>query len=141
MVITILAYKPDSDDYCRGCHMARYSADFEWKASMDRAMIAEFLSEILFRNKHLDTNETGYDTTFLFNGEECGASDAWDTDAIRVELVEKATTLCALKEADFQRVEAEKQKRLADKLQHDREEQERTLLATLQAKYPKDTVL
>lgn len=133
MIITILAYKSDSDDYCRGCVMARYSSDFKWKSSMDRGEIEEFLAGLMFDNKHLDTNESGYEITFLFNGEEC--NDEWDSDAIRKELVLEATALYVIKENDFQRQKFESENRTAAKQKRDTEERERQQLATLQAKY------
>jgi hypothetical protein len=137
MIITILAYKSESEDYCRGCVMARYSSDFKWKSSMDRGEIEEFLADIMFANKHLDTGESGYDITFLFNGEECNdvTDIAWDMDAIRKELVLEATALYIVKENDFQRKEAESKQRAADKQKRDTEERERQQLAQLQAKY------
>jgi hypothetical protein len=137
MIITILAYKSDSVDVCRGCVVARYSSDFKWKASMNREEIHEFLADLMFANKHLDTGESGYEITFLFNGEECNdvTDIAWDMDALRKELVLEATAIYVEKENDFQRKEAEAKKRSADKQKKDTEERERQQLATLRAKY------
>jgi len=137
MTITILAYKSDSVDVCRGCVMAHYSSDFKWKSSMDRGEIEEFLAGLMFDNKHLDTGESEYDITFLFNGEEYNDVDqiAWEIDALKKELTLEATALYIVKENDFQRKEAESKKRSADKQQKDTEERDRQQLAQLQAKY------
>jgi hypothetical protein len=133
MIITILAYKSDSDDYCRGCVMARYSSDFQWKSSMDRGEIEEFLAGLMFANKHLDHGEAGYEITFLFNGEEC--NDEWDSDAIRKELTLEATALYVIKENAFQIKKSLSEKMAAAKQKRDTEERERQQLAQLQAKY------
>jgi hypothetical protein len=74
--------------------------------------IAEFLAGLMFDNKHLDTNEGGYEFTFLFNGEENNGE--WDSAVLRSEIEEKATALYNLKEIDFQRKDAESKKRSAD---------------------------
>jgi hypothetical protein len=137
MIITILAYKAESEDVCGGCRVASYGSDFKWKSSMDRGEIEEFLAGLMFDNKHLDTNEGGYEITFLFNGEEYNDVDqiAWEMDALKKELTLEATALYIVKENDFQRAEAESKKRAADKQKKDTEERERQQLAQLQAKY------
>lgn len=137
MIITILAYKSDSTDVCRGCTMAHYSSDFKWKSSMDRGEIEEFLAGLMFDNKHLDTGESGYEITFLFNGEEYNDVDqiAWEMDALKKELTLEATALYVIKENDFQRQKFESENRTAAKQKRDTEERERQQLATLQAKY------
>ena len=132
MIITILAYKSDSVDVCCGCHKASYCSDFQFKASMDRTEVAEFLAGLMFANKHLDTNEGGYEFTWLFNGEE---SSDWDTDSVKSDIEFVAGKRVEQLEADFQRKEAETKKRSADKQQKDTEERERQQLAQLQAKY------
>ena len=137
MIITILAYKAESEDVCRGCRVASYGSDFKWKSSMDRGEIEEFLAGLMFDNKHLDTNEGGYEITFLFNGEEYNDVDqiAWEMDALKKELTLEATALYVIKENDFQRQKFESENRTAAKQKRDTEERERQQLATLQAKY------
>jgi hypothetical protein len=144
MIITVLAYKSDSVDICCGCVLARYTSDFKWKSSMDRGIIVEFLAGLLFDNKHLDTGESGYEITFLFNGEEYNDVD-WDLDALKKELMLEATALYEKRMNDFQRKEAEakqqKDTEERERQQKDTEERERQQLAMLQAKYPKGTIL
>jgi len=117
--------------------MAHYSSDFKWKSSMDRGEIEEFLAGLMFDNKHLDTGESGYEITFLFNGEEYNDVDqiAWEMDALKKELTLEATALYVIKENDFQRQKFESENRTAAKQKRDTEERERQQLATLQAKY------
>lgn len=56
----LIAYKPDSEDYCRGCRMASYSADFETHNMLTADKLTELLAGYLFKNLNLDCNETGY---------------------------------------------------------------------------------
>lgn len=55
-----IAYKPNSSDYCKGCHMASYSSDFETKNMLNSQELTEFWSEYLFKNLNLECNEEGY---------------------------------------------------------------------------------
>lgn len=68
MNYTLIAYKPSSDDYCRGCHMASYSSDQDLFFSQSEDEIIEEWVKIKVRNENLDTNEVGYETTLLING-------------------------------------------------------------------------
>lgn len=55
----LVSYKPNSDDYCRGCHMASYSSDLVLKEIDD---IDELIDEIaILDSTQLDTGEEGYD--------------------------------------------------------------------------------
>lgn len=83
-----IAHKPDSEDYCRGCLMARYSGDFVHEQTDDLERLAVLWSECLFKNQTLDCNETGYDVIIYGDGRlayeqnDGGFKDAWvDYDA------------------------------------------------------------
>ncbi len=132
MIVTILAYKSDSTDICRGCVMTRYSSDFKFIASMDKKIVTEFLAGMLFDNMHLDTGEDGYKFTWLFNGEE---SSDWDMNSLREEIILKAKQHCATKEAEYQRQKAEKATEAQKKATESQENKEREQLALLSAKY------
>lgn len=142
MMITILAYKPDSEDYCRGCHMASYSSDFQRKSSENSEEIAEFLAGLMFLNSHFDKNESGYEFTWLFNGWD--AEQGWDDDHIREEieaeklrkLIEpRAKELADAKESEW-RVKMEKAARQAEASKtREIEAEERRRLKELKAKY------
>lgn len=60
-----LAYKEDSADYCRGCHMASYSSDFEYIQTSDVDELTRFWIDISFRNSRLNISESGYELTLL----------------------------------------------------------------------------
>jgi hypothetical protein len=137
MIFTILAYKPDTQDVCRGCVVARYSSDFKWKSSMDKAVMAEFLAEIQFADKHCEHGESSYEVTFLFNGEEFpeGETD-WMTEELRLEITKKAEGICTAKLAEEDRLKAAQAAENNRKAQEAKEKQEREQLVALRAKYP-----
>jgi hypothetical protein len=65
---TVIAYKPDSDDYCRGCYMASYKSDMQWKDTKDKKEVIDFLSYFFIYNSHyLNTGEHPYEFTYLTN--------------------------------------------------------------------------
>jgi hypothetical protein len=99
---------------------------------MDRTVVAEFLAGLMFANKHLDTNEGGYEFTWLFNGEE---NPDWELAGVRSDIEFVAGKRVEQLEADFQRKEAESKQRAANKQKRETEERERQQLAQLQAKY------
>lgn len=68
MNYTLIAYKPDSDDYCMGCEMARYRSDHRVICSEDPAAIALAWAEV--ETTKLAHGEAGYECTLLLNGEE-----------------------------------------------------------------------
>lgn len=133
MMITILAYKPDSDDYCRGCVMARYSSNFQFKSSTEPDAMATFFAELLFAHKHLDHGEAQHEITWLFDG-----ADHWEDpaiDAVQAEITKRATQLAEAQEQEYQRKKTaaeEKQKRDALAAQ---ERQEQKQLQALKEKY------
>ena len=64
----LIAHKPDSSDYCRGCLMANYPGDFEIENHLSTEELEEHLIRYLLRNKDLGCNEAGYDMYVFKNG-------------------------------------------------------------------------
>ena len=69
----IIAYKSDSSDYCRGCHMASYSSDFEFINTNDRNKALRFLVDKI--NTTLDYNESGFKFTMFLDGKTTDVND------------------------------------------------------------------
>jgi hypothetical protein len=67
-MFTVIAYKPDSEDYCRGCLMSSYPSDMEFICSDNKDEVVEFLAEYKKHNAFLDSGEDGYEFTYLYNG-------------------------------------------------------------------------
>ena len=60
MKYVFVAYKPESHDYCRGCHVATYPANFVSKSSLTEEELISEWGTIQLANNSLDTNEEGY---------------------------------------------------------------------------------
>ena len=134
-IYTLIAHKPDSTDYCRGCLMGSWSGDFH----MEHATSLDALSATWKRLEHASLNrdrgEAAYDITLLINGmplgdiqeemsdwfaEEGGTAElvalgaearAW-RDSLDAEIAEEVRGQRALKaqaEASRQRAEARAQ--------------------------------
>ena len=69
MNYTLIAYKPNNDDYCMGCHMASYSSDFELFHTIDKQELVNKWLSIHQQERSHDDRECGYDITILVNGQ------------------------------------------------------------------------
>lgn len=137
-----IAYKPDSDDYCRGCVVARYGSDFVHEPTNDAQRLAKIWGNCLFKNKTLDCNEVGYDIIIYRNGQigydtsnSSGfTNDGIDYDAEDWKEQEQAQKLTQadleeiLKQAEIiadQKVELKKAEEQAEANRKQQEEQDR----------------
>jgi hypothetical protein len=60
---TLIAHKPDSSDYCRGCCMANYSSDFAVHSNITEEELIPLM--VKYRSTILDYNEIGYSFTLI----------------------------------------------------------------------------
>jgi hypothetical protein len=67
MSYLLIAYKPDSYDYCRGCLMDSYSSDFQQSQHEDRAKLIEQAAELDAYETR--SGEEGYSVTIYADGE------------------------------------------------------------------------
>jgi hypothetical protein len=70
----LFAYKPDSDETCRGCHMQSYSSDFIHEKNINLSVFEGNLIQICKENQTLDCQETGYIEIEIFKSLDNGAS-------------------------------------------------------------------
>lgn len=77
----LIAYKPNSDDYCKGCHMASYSSDFICEFGLNQEQIVDKLIELIYYK--CDTGEEGYEQVLIFFGDEENYRIIFKTDWIR----------------------------------------------------------
>lgn len=63
MLFTLIAHKPESCDYVRGCLMANYSGDLQVYINLTREELIEKL--VKYRSVELGFNESGYDIEIL----------------------------------------------------------------------------
>lgn len=125
--LVIVAYKPDSDDYCRGHVVEVYWSDFGLIESSDPDVITKFMAERMWRNTRLGYNEEGY-KFYIIEGTLTHLPD---------DISEKAKTLVndrLRREKLARKLEAERERQ--DELRM-KELEERALLAELTAKYEK----
>ena len=68
--ITILAYRANYDDYCRGCHMGSSDSNFEYNSFTSADAAATYIADFMFEdyiNKD-DLTMGDYEITILFDG-------------------------------------------------------------------------
>ena len=69
MNITIIAYRPDHTDYCRGCRMGSTESDMECGTFNTTYNATEFLAKYMAENLIRDIYEyAAYDFTYVVNG-------------------------------------------------------------------------
>lgn len=68
MNYTLIAYKPNNDDYCMGCHMASFSSDFELFCTTSEEELLDKWLDIRKAERQFDEHEAKYEITILFNG-------------------------------------------------------------------------
>ena len=65
-----IAYKPSSEDYCRGCLMASYGAAHEVYSDLDEKELVEKWASYLYDNMDLDYGEVGYRFWLFMDGKK-----------------------------------------------------------------------
>lgn len=143
MDFTVIAYKPDSDDYCRGCHMESCPSDFsiEQFAAVDSTI--EHIANVMFDNTILRVSETGYDIYVVYRGSlyeynNCFLDDDSDNDNCIKDIFAKARERAKHKHDAHKKAE-EKAKRDERESEAKRtREKEKALLAELKEKYPEE---
>ena len=70
MNLTIIAYRPNGDDYCMGCHMGSSTSDLDIIQIYDISEASERISHYLFENMIKDLEYEDYEITILFDGQE-----------------------------------------------------------------------
>jgi hypothetical protein len=133
----VIAYKPDSDDYCRNCLMASYPSDFEIRnfvydpeyddANSDdyrRRCALESYAEFLSRNEFMQCNEVGYEVFIYADGIDVTHEFTNEAELLSKELIEK----------EKQRLQYEKQVK-EERERARKEEYERKELERLQQKF------
>lgn len=110
MNYTLIGYKPDSSDYCMGCHMTSYDSEHFIICSKDEEHVSTVWADNI--SPELRSGEACFRITILFNGLELHQHD----DTAIVEIEKRLTALEALVEKKVAQnkalQEAEKNKKL-----------------------------
>lgn len=74
--ITIIAYRSDGIDACRGCVMSQTSSEFEMQAFEEVREAADFIAKFVHENKHNDTRGLcEWSLAVLVNGKPASYND------------------------------------------------------------------
>lgn len=85
----LVAYKPDSADYCKGCLMASYSSDFVRYNNLSREDLVKRWGELLAKNMNLEFGEAGYIFHIFEDGVEMWGEAGACCDNIDMQDAEK----------------------------------------------------
>jgi hypothetical protein len=94
MNYTIVAYKPNGEDTCRGCVMSTYNSDFFLETFTDPIKAAEKFIE-LENDPKIDKYEPDWEEIIiLFNGKDDLSNNKWFTKLLEaIRLKEQALAL------------------------------------------------
>ena len=74
----LIAHKPSSSDYCRGCLMASYRSGFNIENHLDWEQLKEQYAKYVLANQNLDCNEAGWELYVFKDGHKIiGEGQAW----------------------------------------------------------------
>lgn len=96
-VYSLIAYKSNSVDTCRGCVMDRFDSDFELQTTTEESELVARWAQLLKRNRDRTRGEGGFDITLLINGADADleselAGDDWDAWEILNDLRNRLET-------------------------------------------------
>ena len=81
----LIVYKPNSNDYCRGCHMASYSSDHEIIDTDDRSYVVDAYAKYLSFEPQCGEEE--YEISLFCDSEEESLAIGREADIISKEMV------------------------------------------------------
>lgn len=125
---TLICYKEDSTESCKGCVMERYSSDFQIYHEVSFEAVALKLANMMLTNKKSERGEAFYEFTLLINGEDSQWTDAGEAIYARArtlvgemvaEELERANAAAAAQEVQRQAealvaAESRRQRELAE---------------------------
>jgi len=111
----LIAYKPNSNDYCRGCHMASYSSDFIHYESDNFDHIVQKLAECYAFET--DCGEAGYEEIHVYGPSDEKVAEVYSAARLRSEEIaaeRKRLAEVAAAKKRTEDAEKEKARRLAE---------------------------
>lgn len=91
MNYTLIAYRPDGADYCRGCLMGQSSSSFNLTVTSDREEVVEAWAQCLVEDEEHELSYCDWEVELLFGGRKPGEYDddlegeAWVAEHSRAE--------------------------------------------------------
>ena len=82
-VYSLIAYKHNNVDTCRGCVMDRFDSDFELRTTVNETELIEAWATLLKRNRDRERGDASYELTLLVDGADADleselTGDDWD---------------------------------------------------------------
>ena len=124
----LVSYKPDSHDYCMGCHMASYSSDQQIKMFDDVDELVDAIA--ILDSLSLDSGEEGYEHQFYTVG-ETGIEELYFSQEQIDKLHEEKEQMIALVKEQEKAAEKARQELAAKQV----EERDKSLLLKLIERY------
>lgn len=139
MSYTLIAYKPSSEDYCMGCCMAHYYADFIHECDLSEADVIKRIAEL--KSCELGCNEVGYEKIILIEQPPVPADEDEEWKLIQTRESKQnaifgeasALALTLVQERKEQEKRKEEERRLKE--QQEREARDRKAYEELKAKF------
>lgn len=140
-IYTLIAYKPNSDSYCRGCLMASYSSNFSLAYNLNRDSLIESLTLLLVYNKNLEVNEDRYNFIILDDNrklydtiQNCTDASDEDRDVIK-EVLNQADRIASSMVLAEKIEKAQREEREKQRAAKQAEESRRILYEQLKAEF------
>lgn len=137
MLFTVVAYRPNGVDVCRGCLVAQSDSDFEMFSTTNESEVVECLARYRVEDLTSDYEYSCWEVAVLQNG-RTPEDDDYDFD-IEHRLGVQATKLAQQKKEQHDNAEEEKQRAAAKKRADEAKQRELKELARLQEKYGDDS--
>lgn len=131
MNYTIVAYRPDGSNSCRGCVTDSWSSDFELRHTTDRREVVKDMAEFLYRNIDSDTDD--WEITLLFNGVPC--DEYHKHRRLYNMFYKRAMPLAKAKQAEYLSKKAEEESKAVERRLEWQKEQDLKTLNRLKAQY------
>lgn len=145
MNITIIQYRANGSDYCRGCFMGSSESDHEIHVAENIYDAANYIAQKLYKDHHSDREYCGWESTILIDGiptNEYYGDDYAKIEKINNVIFSKANELFSQRLADDEaeakkKADEEKERKKQDKIKKEEEKviREKKKLAELKQKY------
>lgn len=134
---TIVSYRPNGDDYCRGCHMASSSSGFDLQETTDVEQAAGWVVDKLMADHKAERSPEveKWQVTILINGASYGQDEDEEAEKARESIESRARIIFGARlDEERQKKEAE-QARLKEEADQKKEAARIAKLAHERAEY------
>lgn len=137
MLLTLIAYRPNGEDVCRGHCVGRSDSDLEISYTKDINEAITIVSNYLFEDKIKDYEYSSYEITILQDGRVDDYDDtefSYD-DKLSYDILNKAAILADEKLVEHKRSFEDEKQKAQQRANEAKAKQELEMLAKLKQKY------